>query len=116
MTPGLIELVQNTDAVVPCQVVDLLTGDPEDITGYTIRLTVKRTEYDPGPPLLVKTTDPGGGIVITAPTTGNLEFRFAAADTMALYGDFFYEVTRTDTGNRERIEAGRFRVLKTITA
>jgi hypothetical protein len=116
MIPGLIEVVQNTDEVVPGQIVDLLTGQPENITGHTIHLTVKHHEFDRDPPLLLKTTAAGGGIVVTAPTTGNLEFRFAANDTKNLAGDYFYEVARIDAGNRKRIEAGRFRVLSSITA
>jgi hypothetical protein len=116
MIPGLIEVVQNTDEVVPGQVVDLLTGEPEDITDQTIHLTVKPHEYDRGPALLLKTTDTNGGIVKTDATAGKLEFRFAPADTKNLAGDYFYEVTRLDAGNRKRIEAGRFRVLPAITA
>ncbi len=114
MIPRVIEIVQRTDRTIEGQIVDTQYGQPIDITGYAIQLTVKRDRYDPLPPLLTKSTATGG-ISITDPTNGKLSISFAAADTADLAGDYAYEIARTDTGNRERIEYGRFRVLKSLT-
>jgi len=113
--PSLIEIVQQTDLTIQGQVVDTSTNQPVDITGCTLELAVWQTAEDPGPPLLLKTTQPGGGITFITPTSGILDIAFAEADTANLVGDYAYEITRTDPGNRRRLEYGLFRVFKTLT-
>lgn len=115
MLPSVIEIVQNTDRTIEGQVTDTQDGKPLDITGWTIQLTVKRHRHDPEAPLLIKSTATGGGITVTDAASGKLEIKFDATDTANLAGDYAHEVTRTDAGNRERIEYGRFRVLKSMT-
>jgi hypothetical protein len=36
MFPGLIEIVQNTDLTIEGQVIDVSTGEPIDLTGFTV--------------------------------------------------------------------------------
>lgn len=67
MIPRVIEIVQRTDRTIDAQVIDTQDGQPIDITGYAIQLTVKRDRYDPLASLLTKSTATGG-ITITDPT------------------------------------------------
>lgn len=70
------------------------TQDPvEDITGWTIVLTVKRYLTDVAPLFTANAT-------LTSPLTGQYTAAMSAAQTGALTpGPYLYEVTRVNTGS-----------------
>lgn len=83
-----------------------------DITGWTIRMTVRPDANSADPPTLTKTT--GAGITITSPTT--FEVSIAASDfSSASPGTYVYEIKRMDAGNKSVLVAGSLTLLEDVT-
>lgn len=96
-------------------------GVGRDLTGATLRFTVKRRATDPqAAALIAKTSAPGGGIEITDAAAGAFRVRLDAADTAALLPDgrraaFLYDVECTQNGEVETLFAGAFLLLPDVT-
>jgi hypothetical protein len=69
-------------------------GAPVDISGWTVRMTIKRDPNDDAPVLQAVATisDAGGGIA---------RINLASADTESLIGQYFYDI-EADTGQEVR--------------
>jgi hypothetical protein len=71
-------------------------GVPQDITGWTIFFTLKRSLYDSDNDALIKKTV----TVHTDPTNGKTEFSITSAETDSLSGTYYYDIQYKDTGNK----------------
>ncbi len=83
---------------------------PQDISGWSLAFFLH--EYgNPDNVFVTKTT--GSGIVLTAPTLGQLTITLHRADTLGMFaGQFQYSVTRTDTGFYLEQSLGLFTLLE----
>jgi len=92
-----------------------------DITGASLRFTVKRRATDPqSAALIAKSSGSGSQIVITDPATGKFAVKLLAADTASLLPDgrraaFLYDVEMTLGGAVETVAAGAFVLLPDVT-
>lgn len=86
-------------------------GNVIDITGWTLEWVLRHS--DEGAALITKTTDPGDGITVTAPTTGIALVEFDPVDTALLDpGQYVYALRRTDMDFVDILAFGVFELLR----
>lgn len=93
---------------------DKLTGLPLDLTGWQkFWFTAKRSLEDSDGGAVIDLSSPSGGLVVSSPTTGQIDFKMAPAVTSglgALELTFYYDVQgKTPAGEIKTILAGRLK-------
>ncbi len=86
----------------------------KDITGATVRYTVRERTYD-GAQVLQKTV--GSGITLTTPTSGILDATLSAADTAALVPSvgYVYDCEITLSGQVQTVQSGTLSVIGDVS-
>jgi len=92
-------------------------GNVVDITGSSIRCTVKEHETDPDTEAKIsKSSDTPSEITLTDPTQGKFEVYFVPTDTDNLLGDYVYDIQiETSAGKKYTVLKGFFKVKMDVT-
>lgn len=103
------EFVKGEDAQIDW-VIQVSDTDPtaKDITGWGLDVVVKRSAAPSG-----STVVPSTSAVVTGPT-GRARTSFASADTVALDGDYEFDLWRTDSGSKTCLASGVISWIDTV--
>lgn len=90
-------------------------GEIVDITGYTVKFTV-RAEANDDTYLIHKTTPSGSGISLIDPTNGVARLSLSSTDTDLTPGKYVYDVEVTDTNGRvSTVVVDTFKIIRDVT-
>ena len=111
---NVFNMYRGDDKIYELEVTDKQTGNAVDITGTTIKLTLRETPTDSI--FLQKSNGPGEH---SDPSNGKTEFAIDAADTSSLSNEkhtyvFDVEITKTDT-KVETLLIGKFIIIPEVT-
>lgn len=109
-------MYRGDDKIYELTVTDKQTGNPVDITGCTITMTL-REDWDEA--IFLQKTN-GAGVTLTDPTNGIAEITIDAADTSGLdvstQHEYVFDVyILKTTGKGETLLTGKFIVLQEAT-
>jgi hypothetical protein len=119
-----VEVNANTDEIVYDRgddqtitfTVSKADGSVQDITSWSFKFTVKESVDDAIADAKFQKATGGSGIALTTPLSGILDVTIAANDTVALAGNYVYDLQGTDgSGNIRTVALARFRVRKNVT-
>jgi len=89
---NLPSIVAGDDRTYSINITDR-NDEPRDISGWTIRVTLKERKTDTDSDAVIKKDVTSH----TAPTEGQTEFSFTSTETKGLDGTYFYDIQITDS-------------------
>ncbi len=114
MTPQDIELYQGDYQVIDIEINDE-NGSDLDLTGKTIRLTVKEDHDEDDENALIELTTDNGGIALVAATLGTCQAYVLATHTRGLTPkNYVYDIKVIDGENPFTVSSGIFKIVPAV--
>lgn len=92
---------EGEDAVVAITITDE-NGTPIDLTNYTLKWQAARSRKQVTP-LIEKTDDTGGGLVVTDALNGELDLVLDSIDTEGIVGSLYHEMAILDVDDKLKV-------------
>jgi hypothetical protein len=90
-----------------------VTWTGQNITGYTVRMQLRRKVTDESAIIELSTTN--GKIALTSPSTGMVTLNLTATETAALSGEYVYDLEFVNGAVVTRLLEGRVSVSPEVT-
>jgi hypothetical protein len=114
LTPDIIEIFQGDYQIINIEINDE-NGDDLDLTGKTIRLTVKEDHDEDDEDALIELTTDNGGIALVAATLGTCQAYVLATHTRSLTAkNYVYDLKVIDGNNPYTVSHGIFTIIPSV--
>ena len=107
---NIVTIYRNDTLSLPVIVKDG-NGNPYNLTGYTMKMTVKRHKDDLDADAVIGTKT----ATIVAPATGVGVFSFSSSDTNKTAGKYYYDVEISKSNDKKTVILDEFIILQDIT-
>ena len=110
-TTNSISIYKGDSLDLPVTITDQ-NGDAYDLTGYVMKMTIKKNKQDTADAIDTKTA------TIATPSSGSGTFAFTSSDNDIDNGIYYYdvEIENASTGDVKTVISDRFTVTQDLTA